>query len=175
MHVSSLGRASIRPLYLSFGSSVRVLTSFQVGGLGHFGVLWAKALGADKVVGISRKASKREEVLKMGADEYIATDAEQDWVQKHAASLDLIVCTVSSPKMPLRDYMGLLDTGGRLIQVGAPEDALPTLLALDFIPKRKSLGGSCFGSPREIQEMLQFAADKEIQPWIEERPMKEVN
>lgn len=33
-----------------------------VGGLGHFGVLFARALGADRVVGISRRANKREDV-----------------------------------------------------------------------------------------------------------------
>lgn len=70
-----------------------------VGGLGHFGVLFAKALGADKVVAISRKTSKREDVLKMGADLYIATDDEPDWATKYARSLDLIVSTVSSTKV----------------------------------------------------------------------------
>lgn len=49
-----------------------------VGGLGHFGVLFAKALGADKVVGISRKADKKSDVLKMGADEYISTDEDNE-------------------------------------------------------------------------------------------------
>lgn len=45
---------------------------------GHFGVIFAKALGADKVVGISRKADKKDDVLKMGADEYIATSDDKD-------------------------------------------------------------------------------------------------
>ncbi|KAL9586450.1 MAG: hypothetical protein Q9203_003853 [Teloschistes exilis] len=35
-----------------------------LGGLGHFGVLYAKALGADRVVAISRKEEKREDALK---------------------------------------------------------------------------------------------------------------
>lgn len=48
-----------------------------VGGLGHFGIMFAKALGADKVVGISRKADKRDDVLKMGADQYIATEDDK--------------------------------------------------------------------------------------------------
>lgn len=70
-----------------------------VGGLGHFGVLFAKALGADEVVGVSRKSSKRDEVLKLGADRYIATDDDKGWAEKNARSLDLIICTVSSPKV----------------------------------------------------------------------------
>jgi len=36
--------------------------------LGHFAVLFAKALKADEVIGISRKAAKRDETLKLGAD-----------------------------------------------------------------------------------------------------------
>lgn len=34
-------------------------------------------MGADKVVGISRKNDKRADVLRMGADEYIATSEEK--------------------------------------------------------------------------------------------------
>lgn len=89
-----------------------------VGGLGHFAVLFAKALGADKVVGISRKESKREDVLALGVDDYIATDDESDWATKHARSIDLMICTVSSARMPLGDYLTLLRYGGDFIQVG---------------------------------------------------------
>lgn len=70
-----------------------------VGGLGHFGVLFAKAMGADKVVAISRKMNKSEDSLKMGADLYIATEDEPDWATKYSRSLDLIVSTVSSTKV----------------------------------------------------------------------------
>lgn len=146
-----------------------------VGGLGHFGVLFAKAMGADKVVGISRNSNKRDDVLKMGADEYIATDDEPDWASKHAKTLDLIVCTVSSPKMPLMDYLSLLRVKGTFIQVGAPEDKLPDLTAFAFIGKGCKMGGSLIGAPSEIEEMLQLAADKKVKPWIQEVPMKDAN
>lgn len=89
-----------------------------VGGLGHFAVLFAKALGADKVVGISRKASKKDEVLKLGADKYIATDDDKDWQKENGRTLDLIISTVSSEKMPMGGYLSLLKVNGTLIQVG---------------------------------------------------------
>lgn len=90
-----------------------------VGGLGHFGVIFAKALGADKVVGVSRKAAKKDEVLQLGADAYIATDDDEKWSETEAGSLDLIVSTVSSAKMPLDGYLKLLKVGGTLVQVGS--------------------------------------------------------
>lgn len=89
-----------------------------VGGLGHFAVLFAKALGADEVVGISRRASKRDEVLKLGADRYIATEDDHGWEKKNSRTLDLIISTVSSENMPLTGYLSLVKTGGSLIQVG---------------------------------------------------------
>jgi alcohol dehydrogenase (NADP+) len=87
-----------------------------LGGLGHFGVLWAKALGCDEVVAISRSHSKEEDARKMGADRLIAT-GDEGWNKKNTRSLDLIVSTVSSPDMPLSKYLQLLKTHGQFIQV----------------------------------------------------------
>ena len=92
-----------------------------IGGLGHFGVLFAKLMGADEVVAISRTGTKKADAMKMGATGFIATDEEKDWATKHAQTLDLIVSTVSSPKMPLAEYLQLLRFRGQFIQIGAPE------------------------------------------------------
>ncbi|KAL4908579.1 hypothetical protein BDW74DRAFT_147643 [Aspergillus multicolor] len=146
-----------------------------IGGLGHFGVLFAKALGADRVVAISRKADKREDALKLGADEYVATAEDTEWMANNKRTLDLIVCTVSSSKMPIQDYVGLLKVDGTMIQVGAPEDGALTIPAFTLIANRVRLGGSLIGSPDTIREMLELAAAKGVKPWVEERPMKEAN
>ena len=146
-----------------------------VGGLGHFGILWAKALGCDKVVAISRTKAKRDDAQKMGADEYIATDEDKDWHKQHARSLDIIVSTVSGSNMPLQKYLQLLRTRGQFIQVGAPEDHLPSFTAFVLIARGVKIGGSSVGSPKEIEEMLNLAAEKKVKPWIQERPLKDAN
>ncbi len=145
------------------------------GGLGHFGLLFAKAMGAEKVVVISRTMAKKEDAMKMGADAFIAIDEEKDWATEHSRSVDLLISTVSSPNMPLQKYLQLLRTMGVFIQVGAPEDRLPAINAFALIAKGVKIGGSIIGSPDEIREMLQLAADKQVKPWIQERPMKEAN
>ncbi|KAK4504391.1 hypothetical protein PRZ48_005307 [Zasmidium cellare] len=146
-----------------------------IGGLGHFGILFAKALGADRVVGISRRGNKKDDVLAMGADAYIATEEDKNWHKSHARTLDLIICTVSSPKMPLSRYLSLLRTKGTFIQVGAPEDKLPEMSAFHFISKGVKIGGSMIGSPREIEEMLGLAAEKGIRAWTQRYPLREAN
>lgn len=145
-----------------------------LGGLGHFGVLWAKALGCDEVVVISRTNSKKDDAMNMGATKFIATE-EEGWAKKNSRSLDLIVSTVSSPNMPLAQYFQLLRTHGQFIQVGAPEDKIPAFSAFALIAKGCKMGGSCIGSPEDISGMLKFAAEKNIHPFIQERPMKDAN
>lgn len=70
-----------------------------MGGLGHFAIMFAKALGADKVVAISRKRDKKDDALKLGATSFIATDEDENWTQEHDRSLDLIISTASSSKV----------------------------------------------------------------------------
>lgn len=164
---SPLNRAGAGP-----GKNVGIV---GIGGLGHFGLLWAKALGCDKVIAISRQSLKKDEALKMGAHEFIATEEDPDWAKKNRRTIDIIICTISNSTMPLSKYLQLLRTNGRFIQVGAPEEAIPSFRIGALIAKAVKIEGSSIGSPREIQQMLAFAAEKNIHPKIEKRDMKDAN
>lgn len=129
-----------------------------MGGLGHFGILFAKALKAEKVVAISRTSSKKQDVISMGADDFIATAEGSDWPDKHADSLDLIISTISGSCFELEKYLALLDVKGVLIQVGAPEDPVPSFHASSLLKKDLKLGGSLIGSRETAKEMLEPVA-----------------
>lgn len=76
--------------------------------------------------------------------------------------------------MPFNDYIRLLKLDGTLVQVGAPENPIG-LAPFALITDRRRVAGSGIGSPSEISDMLQFAAEKHIYPWVEKRPMKDAN
>lgn len=164
--------APLKRLGCGPGKSVGII---GVGGLGHFGILFAKAMGADRVVGISRKSDKREDSLKLGADHYIATSEDADWAKSNARSLDILICTVSSSKMPLTDYLSLLKVSGTYIQIGAPDDGnLPQISAWTLF-NEINVSGGFIGSPDDIRDMFSVAAEKHVKPWIETRPMADAN
>ncbi|KAF1773456.1 D-isomer specific 2-hydroxyacid dehydrogenase, NAD-binding domain conserved site 1 [Phytophthora cactorum] len=48
-----------------------------VGGLGHLGIQFAKAMGAAAVVAFSRSASKEQEIRRLGADEFVVYTDEK--------------------------------------------------------------------------------------------------
>jgi D-arabinose 1-dehydrogenase-like Zn-dependent alcohol dehydrogenase len=76
--------------------------------------------------------------------------------------------------MPFNEYLALLKAEGTLVQVGVPEAPI-SLKPFSLIFGRKNVTGSGIGSPDEIRDMLQLAADKQIKPWVEKRPMSDAN
>jgi alcohol dehydrogenase (NADP+) len=60
-----------------------------IGGLGHFGLLFAKALGA-QVVAISSSESKKQDAEKMGVSKFIVTSKGQNVFKENARTMDFI-------------------------------------------------------------------------------------
>ncbi|OAL44132.1 GroES-like protein [Pyrenochaeta sp. DS3sAY3a] len=145
-----------------------------VGGLGHFALLFAKALNCDKVVAISRSSSKKADALELGADEFIATGEDTAWMTKNANSLDLIISTVSGA-FPLDQYLNLLDVNGTFVQLGAPDDPLPSFSPFPLIFKNLKIAGSLIGTRQQIRDMLELAKKTNLQGWVQVRPMEEAN
>ncbi|GHG18887.1 NAD(P)-dependent alcohol dehydrogenase [Streptomyces zaomyceticus] len=125
-----------------------------LGGLGHMGVKIAHAMGAEVTV-LSQSLKKQEDGLKLGADHYYATSDPATFTEL-AGTFDLVVSTVSAP-LDFNAYLGLVRTGGALVNVGAPEEPV-SLSLFSLIGGRKTLAGSMIGGIAETQEMLDFCA-----------------
>jgi alcohol dehydrogenase (NADP+) len=70
-----------------------------IGGLGHFGLIFAKALGA-KVVAISHTDNKKSDAEKMGVSKFIATSKGKKVFKENARTLDFIGTSLPSPSSP---------------------------------------------------------------------------
>ena len=141
------------------------LTNFS-GGLGHFGILWAKALGAE-VYALSHSPSKKDDALKMGAKEFIVT-GEKDWAKKWAFEFDFILNSADmTHTFNIQEYMSTLNVNGEFHNVGLPDEALPKMMAQDFTPNGAKMGGSHIGNRPEMIAMLKLASEQNIKPYIE--------
>jgi len=146
-----------------------------IGGLGHLAIQFAKAMGADYLLGISRHRNKRGDAFSLGVHDYIATEDEPDWTTTHANSLDLIISTIGN-NISITSHLQLLRRGGRYVYLGMPGDGGSlevnwTVLVL----KQIEITGSLISSPAEMRDMLRFAAEKGIVPWIEVVDMQDAN
>jgi uncharacterized zinc-type alcohol dehydrogenase-like protein len=142
-----------------------------LGGLGHMGVKFAHALGAQVAV-FTTSPKKKEDALRLGADEIVVSrDANE--MQKHAESFDFILDTVSADH-DINSYLNLLRRDGNLTIVGAPPTPLG-VYAFTLIMRRRSFAGSNIGGIAETQEMLDFCGEHNITADVEVIPIQKVN
>jgi uncharacterized zinc-type alcohol dehydrogenase-like protein len=150
------------------GSKVGVI---GLGGLGHMALKLAHAFGA-QVVQFTTSPSKREDALRLGADEVVlSNDPEQ--MKSHAGTFDFILDTVSAPH-DLNVYLQMLKRDGTMTMVGLP-DTPPTINGGALIFGRHSLAGSLIGGIAETQEMLDFCAEHDIVSDIEKIRIQDIN
>ena len=143
-----------------------------LGGLGHMGLKFAHAFGAETVL-FTTSAGKTEDAKRLGADEVvISKDAKA--MSSHAGSFDLILNTVSASHS-LDAFTTLLKRDGTLVLVGVPEVPHPSPNVGALIFGRRRIAGSLIGGLPETQEMLDFCGEHNIVSEIETIPMEKIN
>ncbi len=184
LHVSEkLDPASVAPLLCAGITTYSPLRHWRVGkgqkvgivglgGLGHMGVKFARAFGAEVVL-FTTSPSKVADAKQLGANSaVISTDPEQ--MNQHLASFDFILDTVSAPHN-LDAYTSLLKRDGTLCLVGVPDHPHPSPQVGNLIFKRRQIAGSLIGGIQETQEMLDFCAEHNITSDIELIPIQKIN
>jgi uncharacterized zinc-type alcohol dehydrogenase-like protein len=142
-----------------------------LGGLGHMGIKFAHALGAEVTV-LSHSMSKETDAKRLGANYFYST-AEPKTFEQLANYFDLIICTVSA-KLDWNQYLTLLKRDATMVVIGVPEEEVP-VNASSLIWGRKRLAGSLIGGTKETQEMLDFCGKNNIVSDIELIPIQQVN
>ena len=134
-----------------------------LGGLGHMGVKFSHALGAQTVM-ITTTPEKGEDAKTLGADEIlISTDPDQ--MAKQAGEFDFILNTIPVDHN-VAPYLDLLKVDGTMCVVGAVEP-LNQVNAAQLMFGRKKLAGSLIGGITQTQEMLNFCGKYNIVSEVE--------
>jgi alcohol dehydrogenase (NADP+) len=144
-----------------------------IGGLGHLGIQFAKAMGADAVVAFSRSANKEQEVRALGATEFVVyTDSKQ--ANAAAGSVDVLLICANADNMPYTLFLSFLAVRGSCIMVGLPNDDIK-FNAFGVVGKGAKFVGSNIGSIQDIKDMLEVASKKNVHAVIQKLPMSKAN
>ena len=134
-----------------------------LGGLGHMGVKFAVAMGAEVSV-LSHSANKEQDAKTMGAHNFILTKDETVF-DKYKMHFDLLINSVSAP-LDLNQYLNMLKLNGSIVMVGLSGQPYP-IDAFQMLSQRRRIAGSMIGGMPETQEMLDFAGKHNIVSDIE--------
>ncbi len=148
------------------GDRVAVL---GVGGLGHLGVQFARAMGFETVA-IARGADKKQDALDLGAHQYI--DSKAGDVSKALQALGgvQVVLATAANSQAMADTVGGLLPRGELIVVGVTPDPLP-VSPLQLITPGVSITGHPSGTARDVEDTMKFAVQSGVRARIQELPL----
>ncbi|MEU4667465.1 alcohol dehydrogenase catalytic domain-containing protein [Amycolatopsis sp. NPDC023774] len=154
---SALSKLDARP-----GSLVAVQ---GIGGLGHLGVQYAKALGY-RVAAIARGTDKAELATRLGTDEYVDSTAGDPGAQLQKLGGAAAIVATASSGASMSPLVAGLAPRGRLVVLGAAPDPL-TIGTTDLIFGTRTVAGSLTGSAIENEDGLAFAAARGVRPMNE--------
>jgi uncharacterized zinc-type alcohol dehydrogenase-like protein len=142
-----------------------------LGGLGHMGIKFAAAMGAETVM-ITTSPGKAEDAKRLGAHGVLISKNAED-MKEHQGTFDFILNTVPV-KHDINPYLSLLKRDSTLCMVGAIEPLEP-MHGGSLILGRKRVAGSLIGGMKETQEMLDFCGEHNIVCDVEMINMDEIN
>ena len=140
-----------------------------VGGLGHLGVQWARAMGFETVA-IARGTGKADEARQLGAHHYIDSTAQDVAAELQKLGGAAVVLATANNAEAMAATVGGLGPAGELVAVGVTAENLP-ISPLDIINSGLSVTGHPSGTARDVEETLHFALLTGVRAMVEERPL----
>ena len=140
-----------------------------VGGLGHLGVQWARAMGFETVA-IARGTGKADEARELGAHHYIDSTAQDVAAELQKLGGAAVVLATANNAEAMAATVGGLGPAGELVAVGVTAENLP-ISPLDIINSGLSVTGHPSGTARDVEETLHFALLTGVRAMVEERPL----
>jgi alcohol dehydrogenase len=150
------------------GDRVAVL---GVGGLGHLGVQWARAMGFETIA-IARGAGKEADARELGAHHYIDSTAGDVADALKALGGATVVLATAANSAAMAQTVGGLAPEGELVIIGVTTDPLP-IAPIQLINDGLSVTGHPSGTSRDVEETMHFAVLSGVRAVIEERPLTE--
>lgn len=140
-----------------------------IGGLGHLGVQFARAMGFETVA-IARGAGRADAARELGAHHYVdSNDADVAAALKRLGGAAVVLATAANSEA-MAATVGGLGPRGELVIVGVTPDNLP-ISPLDLINAGLSVTGHPSGTARDVEETMAFAVQTGVRAVVEERPL----
>lgn len=146
-----------------------------IGGLGHLGVQYAKALGLH-VCAVDIDDKKLAHASELGADATVNakhSNAIEDIIKVTGGGAHGVLITAPS-LVAFKQGVAMVRKRGTCVLVGLPPGEFPTPL-FDVVANCITIRGSFVGTRQDMAEALAFAAEGKVRAHIELQPLSAIN
>jgi len=124
-----------------------------------------------RTIAIGRGADKEALARKLGANEYVDTDAGNPAAALRKLGGARVALATAPDSKAISSLVDGLAPGGKLLVIGASFEPL-TITPLQLIGGRKSIQGWPSGTAKDSEETLAFSAQTGVRPMIERYPLE---
>jgi alcohol dehydrogenase, propanol-preferring len=143
-----------------------------IGGLGHLGVQFARAMGF-RVAAIARGTEKASLAKRLGAEHYIDSQAEDPVAALQSLGGASVILATAASSKAMAPLIGGLVPCGRMVVVGI-EGAEPIEVSpIQLVLSSRSIQGSLTGSTMDCEDTLAFSVLENIRPMIDAVPLEQ--
>ncbi len=140
-----------------------------LGGLGHLGVQYARAMGFE-VAAISRGGDKEEFARELGAHHYVDTSRTDVGAELTRLGGARVVLATAPHASSIAATVPGLSVDGCLLVVAAPHEPI-AISAFDLIGKNMRVQGWASGTASDSEDAMAFAVRHGVRPLIERFPL----
>lgn len=141
-----------------------------IGGLGHLGIQYARQMGFHTVA-IGRGADKEGLARKLGAHQYIDTEAGPPAEALKKLGGARVALATAPDSKAISALIDGVEPNGKLLVIGAGSEPL-TVSPLQLIPGRKTIQGWPSGTAKDSEDTLRFSSLTGVRPMIERYPLE---
>ncbi|MGV7944548.1 alcohol dehydrogenase catalytic domain-containing protein [Mycobacterium kansasii] len=139
-----------------------------IGGLGHLGVQFSRAMGFETIA-IARGTAKAEDARRLGAHHYVdSTSGDVAEELRRLGGVAVVLATAGNSAAMAATVPGLLPRG-ELVVVGVTTDPLP-ISPRQLINPGLSISGHPSGTAKDVEDTMHFAVLCGVRAWVEQTP-----
>jgi D-arabinose 1-dehydrogenase-like Zn-dependent alcohol dehydrogenase len=142
-----------------------------VGGLGHLGLQFSRAMGFETIA-INRGTAKSDDARKLGAHHYIDSTGGDVSEALQALGGAAVVLATAGNSQAMAATVGGLAPQGELVTIGVTADPLP-ISPVQLITPGLSVIGHPSGTAKDVEDTMHFAVLSGVRAWIEELPLSQ--
>lgn len=150
------------------GDRVAVL---GVGGLGHLGIQFARAMGFETIA-IARGADKAADAYRFGAHHYIDSTAGEVGESLRRINGVTVVLATAANSNAIAQTVGGLRPRGELVVIGVSAEPLP-ISPVQLITPALTIAGHPSGTASDAEDTMNFAVLNNIRAQIQECPLED--
>lgn len=117
------------------------------------------------MLAVSTSDRKQQDAADLGATDFLVLNKDGSYDPQYQKSVDVLLVCGSGQNTNWTKLLEMVKVGGKLVLIDLPEKPL-VIESAAIVYGNVSVVGTFVGSHEDLKEMLEFASETGVRPWV---------